>query len=293
MKDNFQEDMQIISKNIRLLRDFWGDTRPCLAEELTNNNYPVAKDTIKSYENGDRDIPDEYIEAIAKMYNISSRLIKEQTLTLELLESYYAQVNLRNLTQTYDFIFYNAAVTDDSTENEGFIRAITYLKALVNFDFENAVSPTEIRELFYTAFIDEKNLAGASNTLMMLFVEYAQFNFDLTYFQKAVKGGLTNGQLYEKYRDIWTDITPEKKSFIVETQDVFDKCIKALAQNGARIYAEYYMALKYFLCMIDNGRSYRENLEIGLVMMNELKKIDNKLAIAFIDKLDKNKDLFD
>ena len=293
MKNDSKEDMQRITGNIRLLREHWEDTREVLSEELANNNYPVAVVTIKSYENGQRDIPPEYVEALAKIYNISTRIVMEQELTKELLDSYYAQLNFVSYLKDIDFMFFNAAVTSDSALlNEDFVRANEHFKALVNYDFENMVSPTVIRELYYKSFVEGDVLAGAANTLMMLFMEYVGLNFDPFSIQKAIKGSLTNGQLYERLVNVWNEITPEKQSFLVETKEVFDRCIKGLAQKGARTYAEYYMALKYFFCMIDNGRSYRENLEIARVIMTELKNIDNKLVISFIEKYDKDNEYF-
>lgn len=276
------EDKSIIANNVRLIREHWGDKNRKTFVELLGGIYPY--DTIKSYEYGDRPIPDDYIEAISNLYGVTVQMIKEQTLTEELLTAYDSVFSMADFMVDHDLFLYTAAFNEAAMANEDFVAADSIYQKILEYDYtlENL---TVARNLYYKSFIEAGLLPGAANTLMMLCFEYmhittANTEEDLV---KALKGLLTNGQFYAKYRNIWSNLTSERKQFIDETKEMFDKCISALAKTAdGRIHAEYFMALKYFICMIDNGRDYRENLELGSVMLQELSQIDNRYASMFI-----------
>ena len=162
--------------------------------------------------------------------------------------------------------------------NEHFKKAEEYRKRIESLDCMETMVNTA-RKLYYSAFIEDGILAGAANTLMMLFIEYGSTNMIPDIFSKLRMGDITNGELYIQMRCLFSPLSPQKRKFIESIQAIFDECIVALGCNDqGRVFAEYYTALKYLLCMIDNGRDYRENLEIGSVMMKEFSKMGNQFA---------------
>jgi transcriptional regulator with XRE-family HTH domain len=274
MANAVNDDVKRIANNLLTLREHKGDTRKSLVEKL--GVYPY--DTIVSYELGKRNVPEDYIEAVAKLYHVSVNMIKEQRLTKDLLVIYDSSMDISDFYEKHDFWFYATATSEAARANENFKKAEEYRERIENLDCMETM-PNSARTLYYKAFIEDGILAGAANTIMMLFVEYSQTNMMPDVFSKMKTGDLTNGEFYIQFRSLFSDLTPEKKKFIQTNEAVFDKCLTALGSvDQGRIYAEYYTALKYLLCMIDNGRGYRENLEIGAIMMKEFSTIGNPLA---------------
>ena len=277
------DDVKRIANNLRILRKYKGDTREELAEKL--NGY--SSNTIASYELGRRNAPMDYIEDVAKLYGVSVNMIREQTLTRALLDSYNSSIDIAEFFEMYEFYFLAVATSEFAKENQHFKKADEYRKRIENMDFMEMMVNTT-RNLYYKSFAEDGILAGAANTIMMLLMEYSQVDgFSLNLSSKSRIENLTNGDVYIQARNLFSDLTPKRKAFIQSTQEIYDKCIKALGDvDHARIYAEYYTALKYFFGMVDNERDYRENLEFGLVMLKEFSLIGNpfaKKAIEFLD----------
>lgn len=271
------EDNMRIANNVRLIREHWEDDRKTLVE-LLNGVYPY--DTIKAYEYGKRPVPDDYISAISNLYGVTVNMIKEQTLTEELLAAYDSKLDIVEFFNEHDFVIFAGAISEAAKENADFQEAEKCLQRIINLNY-SIDDPTNARKLYFKSFEDTGLLAGAANAIMMLFVEYSHLTLapDIESFEKMLRGYVTNGQFYARFRNIWSNLTEERRHFIKETQEIFDKCINALCKTyDGRIYAEYYMALKYLVCMVDNGREYRENLEIGSIMLQELVKLDNRFA---------------
>lgn len=274
MTNVMNDDVKRIANNLLTLREHKGDTRKELVQKL--KVYPY--DTIVAYELGKRNVPEDYIEAVAKLYRVSVNMIKEQSLTRDLLVIYDSPMDISEFYEKHDFVFYATATSDAARSNEHFKMAEEYRKRIKKLDCMETM-PNFARSLYYKSFVEDGILAGAANTIMMLFVEYGQTNVLPDVFSKMKTGDLTNGEFYIQFRSLFSDLTPLKKEFIQTNQEVFDKCLTALGSvDQGRIYAEYYTALKYLLCMIDNGRGYKENLEIGAIMMREFSKIGNPLA---------------
>ena len=274
-----EDDTRRIAENLIVLRKHKCDTR----EELACKLEGYSRHTIAAYELQKRNIPQEYIATIAEVYNIPVSMIMEQNLTKELLVSYDSLIDKSEFLKCFDLFFFAAASSEGARANEHFKKADTYRERIENLDFMEMM-PNSARTLYYKSFVEDGILAGAANTLMMIFVEYAQTNVLPDLFSQMITGKLTNGKLYVQFRSLFDDLTPRKKKFVQATQEIFDECLIALGSvDQGRIYAEYYTALKYLFCMIDNGRGYRENLEIGIIMMKEFSKIGNPLTKKVLD----------
>ena len=169
MAKSVQDGVNRIANNLLVLREHKGDTRKELVEKL--KIYPY--DTIVSYELGKRSVPEDYIDAISKLYRVSVNMIKEQDLTRELLTQYDSPMDISDLREKCEFWFYASATSEAARENEYFKKAEEYRKRIENLDFMASMI-SSARTLYYRSFVENGVLAGAANTLMMLFLEYAQ-----------------------------------------------------------------------------------------------------------------------
>ena len=283
MANIINDDVMRIANNLLTLREHKGDTREELVEKLKSYSVYYSHHTIRSFERGERTAKEDYIEAIAKLYNISVNMIKEQSLTKSLLVKYDFPMDISNFYDKCDFLFYATATSKAARANAHFQKAEEYRERIEKLDYMQTM-PNAARSLYYAAFVEDGILVGAANALMMLFFEYSYTNVMPEILHKLSSGDLTNGELYIQFRNLYSDLTPEKKEFIQTNQAIFDECITALGSvEQGRIHAEYYTALKYLLCMVDNGRDYRENLEIGIIMMKEFSKMGNPLAKKAVD----------
>lgn len=267
------DDTNRVGNNIRVLREHRGDSRENLGKAIN-----VAYSTVASFENGIRTVNDEHIEKIAKKYGVSFDMIKAQTLTKELLVEYDAQVNNEIANELNKILFVGKVTSPLARKNDNFKQADEYFQRIINLDYMETMVRTS-RELYYKSFKEDGILAGAANTIMMLLVEFLliDINTDLT--EKLSKGKLTNGEAYLYVKSINQSSSISRIKFINDTKAIFDECIRAISsENEGKVFAEYYIALKYMFCMVDNGRGYRENVEIGRIMMREFANFDNQLA---------------
>ena len=279
-----EDDSIRIASNVRVIREYFGDTRKSLSELLSDEpiksvfgSYSV--DTIASYEQRKRpNIPDSYIHAISMLYGVPYKPIKEQTITIDLIKKSMEIVDISEFNEAFDFIFETFVTSEEAKKNDDFCKATEYKEYIEDKKYTREMLLIS-RKLYYKAFDEKGILAGSANALMMLFFEYYHFaRVDNDFCNRMSRMLVTRGKLYSEFEK-QVQITDEKRHFIRETKEIFNKCITALAQTySGRILAEYYMALKYLMCMIDNDRLYRENVEIGRIMMLELSELGNQFA---------------
>ena len=95
------DDVMRLANNVRLLRERWEDSRITLSKKL--QCFPP--DTIRAYERGTRLVTDDYINALSKLYRIPFSMIKEQTLTKELLIEYDMPFDVVDFFKNHNFLF--------------------------------------------------------------------------------------------------------------------------------------------------------------------------------------------
>ena len=69
---------------------------------------------------------------------------------------------------------------------------------------------------------------------------------------------------------------------------IYDECLFALknTRDTADI-AEYYIAMRYYFDMINNGEAYADNAKIGLYMLCEFGKLGNIYAQKVFELFEK------
>ena len=283
-----------IARNVKIIRNFYGDTRRELAEK---SSYPY--DTIVAYESEKRDVTDDYIKEIERQYRIPAIIIKNQEIERRMLEGLRDVLDVCKVSDIsadiLGLLFAFPAVSDAALSNDKFKSAHELYKKIESSvdDLEKATTilpsmPKQARVLYYLSFSQDGIVAGAANTIMMMFFELLSLNgMQRETIEKFVQGSATKGDIYIEIRNMTDRWKAIRKKFIMENSAIFDECISALGSSGVTgmKLAEYYTALKYFYCMLDNGRDLRENMEIGRVMMKEFSHFDNKMATRFIEML--------
>ncbi|MBQ7968813.1 MAG: helix-turn-helix transcriptional regulator [Clostridia bacterium] len=262
-----------IANNISILVEHRGGKLKDLEKVLN-----VAYSTVAAFANGTRHVSDEHLEKIAKYYKIPFEILKEETLSFEYLREYDAIPNMDEMLKKYELFFQSKVTSQMSKDNKYFQKADELFDRIREFVCMETMPKTS-RELYYKAYKEDGILAGAANTLMMLFIEYTQTSMERESMKKFVNSKLTNGDIYSEYKKINQPLSDARKKFINDTKMIFDECIGVLwSVDEGKYLAEYYLALKYLLCMVDNNRACIENIEIGSLMMLEFMKLGNSLA---------------
>lgn len=284
------EDRKRIANNVVLLRKYHDeDRRDMLIDKGPRKAVNVAYSTLAHYENCERSFTDEVLEQIAKRYDMTVDLIKNSTFTNSFLEKYYANIRLEQLLRVLELLLSMHTSNDIALRNKCFSEAED---CFINAFAPNLTKKTKeemlkkSRELYYKSFRENNIYAGAANTVCLIFWEYLSLGADKDSIDKAVNEQMKSNETYLKVKNRLVDMSEITENYIKDIQPIFDECQNALGKTvSGRIYAEYYTALKYFFCMINNGRTYQENMEIGYILLEEFSLIGNPLTDRFLNCL--------
>ena len=77
-------------------------------------------------------------------------------------------------------------------------------------------------------------------------------------------------------------IKDKRKGFVADFEEVVVAALKALkSEQEWSDLADYYLALRYVLCMVDTGLSNEMNTAVGMQMMLSFMTMGNRYAFAF------------
>lgn len=77
-------------------------------------------------------------------------------------------------------------------------------------------------------------------------------------------------------------IKDKRKGFVADFEEVVVAALKALkSEQEWSDLADYYLALRYVLCMVDTGLSNEMNTAVGMQMMLSFMTMGNRHAFAF------------
>ena len=91
---------------------------------------------------------------------------------------------------------------------------------------------------------------------------------------------------YMKLRDTESTAIKEKRvSFVSDFNEIITATLKALkSEQEWSDLADYYLALRYVVGMVDTDLSYEMNSAVGMQMMLSFMTLGNDIAFKFCDK---------
>ena len=271
-----------LGRNIQHLREMHSET----LEELGSSIH-CAKSTVKGYENGSRKPDLETLQLLAAHYN--------KTVD-ELLFSDLTQVGDMTIdcnSPSYMIDLFKAIIplfsSEEAMESENFQKGYKLSKELLEGSAKGEIfSGNLIVRIFmaYLSAVDESEAPEVvANIMWSIFMWWTQI-FDtqqmLSLHNKQLSKKLQHKDLTKLRENEDQSVKEKRKSFIADFEEVVVATLKALkSEKEWSDLADYYLALRYVLCMVDTGLSNEMNTTVGMQMMLSLMAMANRYAFVF------------
>ena len=278
MKDNQ------LGRNIKHLREMHAETLDELGAVVH-----CAKSTVKGYENGSIKPDLQTLQAIGMHYNKTV----DELMNTDLTDLGDLTLDLNSLSGMIQLI--NVIVplyrSDKAMENDNFRKGYELAQRLLDgFSKAEVMSGNiivSIFESFITAAEESESPESVANLMWSIFIWWTQM-YDpdqmLSLQNKMLSKKLTFKD-YMKLRDTEDAKTKEKReSFIKDFDEIINVTLRALkSEQEWSDLADYYLALRYVVGMVDTELTYEMNSAVGMQMMLSFMALGNDLAFKFCD----------
>lgn len=271
-----------LGRNIQHLRKMHNETL-----EEVGNVIHCAKSTVKGYENGKRKPDLQTLQSLAAHYNkpidelIHTDLTGLESVSIDLNSSSHMVDLLRVILPIYS--------SEEALKNQNFKTAYDLSQKMLD-GFSNAeiLPGNMIFRIFeaYIAAVDELESPEAlANLVWSIFVWWFQIydtNKLLSLQNKLLLKKLSFKD-YMKLRDTEdASIRVKRVSFIADFNEIIVKGLKILkSEQKWSDLADYYLALRYAIGMVDTGLSPEMNATVGIQMMLSFMALGNSHAFTF------------
>ena len=268
-----------LGRNIKHLREMHAET----LEELGTVLH-CAKSTVKGYENGSRKPDLQTLQIIASHYNkpvdelLHTDLTDLGELTLD-MNSVSGMLEILN-------VMLPLYCSDAAMKNDSFKKGYELSRRLLD-GFEKAeILPGSligrIFEAYLTAADESEQPEAFANIMWCIFVWWTQiYDTDqlLSLQNKQLSKKLTFKD-YMKLRDTESiEIKEKRKGFISDFEEVITGVLRSLkTEMEWSDLADYYLALRYIVGMVDTDLSNEMNSSVGMQMMLSFMTLGNDLA---------------
>lgn len=274
----------IFGKNIKYMRKSYG-----FKQDAVGKGLHMGGSTIGCYETGVREPSLDSLNAIAKYFGkTTDELLNVKLYEGEEIDSkkiINVEENINILNQLFPVI-----EIDSNCNDPMFIKGVLKIKYIIdaisigkNVKLEDAYEAIET----FTKVKDEYTYEACANILWCIFFIWNSFDENISEVKKSNER-LFNGFVDRKeaieYKFKREDrIVDRKNDFIeefIEPTTVLIKYLKETEQWSQ--LGDYYLALRYFYCMIRNGYPDGTNNLVGANMLHAFAKLDNKYAVNFL-----------
>ena len=278
MKDNQ------LGRNIKHLREMHSETLDELGAVIH-----CAKSTVKGYENGSRKPDLQTLQVIGMHYNKTV----DELMNTDLTDLGDLTLDLNSLSGIIQLIKIIVPLyrSDKAMENDNFRKGYELAQRLLDgFSKAEVMSGSiivRIFESFLTAADESESPESVANLMWSIFIWWTQM-YDpdqmLSLHNKILSKKLTFKD-YMRLRDTEDAKTKEKRtSFIKDFDKIINVSLRALkSEQEWSDLADYYLALRYVVGMVDTGLTYEMNSAVGMQMMLSFLTLGNDLAFKFCD----------
>jgi len=273
-----------LGRNIKHLREMHAETLEELGEAIH-----CAKSTVAGYERGVRKPDLQTLQTIGAHYNkttdelLNSDLTDLGDLTLD-LNSLSGMIQLiRIILPLYS--------SDEAMKNDNFRKGYELSQSMLeSFSRAETLSGNvivRIFESFLNAADESESPESVANLMWSIFIWWTQM-YDteqmLSLQNKMLSKKLTFKD-YMKLRDTESTAIKEKRvSFVSDFNEIITATLKALkSEQEWSDLADYYLALRYVVGMVDTDLSYEMNSAVGMQMMLSFMTLGNDIAFKFCD----------
>lgn len=278
-----------IGKNIRNLRIAHGETQKELGNVIN-----ISDTAIAMYESGKRMPNLETIMVIASHYGIPvDRLIRSDFTDFDFSNTIFTWEKIVSTLE----VFFPVIITDKALEDPSFSKGYGYTKMIMT---ELKKGGTIMRSLFeraldvYSESLEEtETLESAANILWLIYLMYSLLPDEHSVkvgeailYSKATGTDFIKNYLLKKERDINAENEMNKKLYTRDISEVVFYYIRFLKDSAEYAnLADYYLALRYVIGMVDTEFGQDLNKAIGIEMMLSILSIGNPYAFKLIEKM--------
>lgn len=280
-----------IAKNIRDLRCTCGETQKELGRAIN-----VEENTISMYESGKRQPDMQKIQAIARHYDLPvDRLINDD----------FSQMDFKMDSMTWDKmiaalkILFPIICSDSAMQNQHFVNGYKRTQEIwkkLKSPHEGIMSSAIERALeeYESSLIDNpETIESAANMLWLIFINYALMPDEhsvkmgeAVLYGKSLKLDFVKKYVLKDSNPINKENATNKKEFVKDSQEAIMALIRILKKStGYPDLADYYIAIRYVIGMIDNEYSDALNKTIGMEMLTSFAELGNKYALNLFRKV--------
>lgn len=271
----------IVSENIRKIRLSKNETRSEFGDKIG-----CTGSAINNYEREDR------TPAYSVLQSISDRagITVDELISTELeLSECNGVIKYEDAAKVSLSLFPRFA-SPKARNNKTFSRGLKLSDELINIFITGQITDGNISWRICECFCDAVDETGYpeahANVMWIMFILWLEFDADdkmIQFHRKNYATGLSVEESYEYYIQMVRKNWKDRVEFLRELNKIFVEIIVILKHSGGEWpeVADYFSAMRYIFCMIDNNLSPQLNRTIGIEMMNALHEQKNKYAIKF------------
>lgn len=266
----------LIGKNISVLRTYRRETQGDLASKIR-----VCKSYIGHWENGKRLPTAANLEAIADYYGISVEMITTQKISFQTLDELLNTVSFEKCYDTGIKIL-KRFTSPAGKNNADFCRGEELYHRLFNDETSTITTVKTCRMYYYNSFKNENILAGAANTIMMLFHEYFAMDNSSELTSRIISNKASKLEVENWYTSWKRNPSSERKKFIHQNEKIYDECLRALRNDPqTSSIAEYYLILKYLMGFVELTPDFTiiDCEKVANILACEFYKYDNPYVL--------------
>lgn len=275
-------DNNQLGRNIQHLRIIHNETLDELGSVIH-----CAKSTVKGYENGSRKPDLQTLQLLATHYHKPVDELLYADLTG--LENISIDFNSPNHTTELMKIILPLYSSENAMKNSSFKKGYDLSQRLLTAFSNTEVLPgnmiVSIYEAFATAADESEDPEAVANLVWSIFVWWLQIydTSQLLSLQNRLLSKKLSFKDWMSLKDTENASVAEKRvSFIADFDGIINETLKTLKSEPEwSDLADYYLALRYVVGMVDTDLSTEMNLTVGTQMMLSFMMLGNSHAFTF------------
>lgn len=271
-----------LGRNIQHLRIIHNET----LDELGSLIH-CAKSTVKGYENGSRKPDLQTLQLLSAHYNKSV----DELLYTDLTGLENISIDLNSPAQTIELLrvilplYCSEKAMKNSNFKNGYDLSQRLLEAFSNAEVLSGSMIVRIFESFVKATDEPESPEAVANLVWSIFVWWLQIydTSKLLSLQNKLLSKKLSIKDYMSLKDTEDVSIAEKKAgFISDFDEIVTEALKALkSEQEWSDLADYYLALRYVVGMVDTELSTEMNSAVGMQMMISFMTLGNSHAFTF------------
>lgn len=268
-----------LGRNIQHLRIIHNET----LEELGGIIH-CAKSTVKGYENGRRRPDFQTLQLLAAHYNkpIDELLYADLTELESISIDMNSPSHIMELMKTILPLYSSEDAMGNANFKNGYELSQRLLAAFSNAEVLPGNMIVRIFESFANATDESENLEAVANLVWSIFIWWSQI-YDINQIlslQNKLQSKKLSFKDWMQLKDTEDASVAEKRvSFITDFGAIITEALKALKSEPEwSDLADYYIALRYIVGMVDTDLSAEMNSAVGMQMMLSFMMLGNSYA---------------